>query len=112
MKYDVIESYGMRRVKFLPPHFFVWKLPPNTTISWNYSEEFSKANPDFIEKGKYKNKIKNLIHFIDERLAGRYYINTEDKPDESAKEVIIGFEEEADLTMFTLLTSVDLNKVF
>jgi len=91
MDYDPIQSLDSREVNFLPPHFFV--------INFGGSE---LKFPLFIDKKYPKLNVKtfstmNIRNFIEERLAGRYYI--------SPNLLFLALENEEDVIMFNLLVS-------
>ena len=94
MDYDPIQSLDSREVNFLPPHFFVINL-----------DQFGGSElkfPLFIDKKYPKLNVKtfstmNIRNFIEERLAGRYYI--------SPNLLFLALENEEDVIMFNLLVS-------
>ena len=102
MDYDPIQSLDSREVNFLPPHFFV--------INFGGSE---LKFPLFIDKKYPKLNVKTfstmntslrlaqtasfIRNFIEERLAGRYYI--------SPNLLFLALENEEDVIMFNLLVS-------
>ena len=107
LDYDCLDSFGMREVKFLPPHFFTLTLPVNDLHSYDTGTPVTNFSTFF------KDETIRFRNFLEEKMTGRYHVTVaSDASDENrsfltwnspSSKLLIGFEKESDMTLFNLL---------
>ena len=114
--YDCLDSFGMREVKFLPPHFFTLEIPITELHKIDTGGDRRYSNQSTF----YKDETNRFRNFLEEKITGRYHVAVSTFPknlDANDKDffvgglfgqsfdryLILGFERESDITLFSLL---------
>lgn len=108
--YNVIDSLGLREVKNLPPHFFTINIPAKDLPLI----KTGRIESAWARLSYNRSEVTRFRDFIEEKMSGRYYVAMmyNSNPRLSASDVLnteegqfllIGFEDESDLTLFNLL---------